>query len=78
MSRHPRLSLIRNSYYFRVRFQARLARVLDLTAMRINLKTDSRREATVRVGSYHFLFELIIDTMISSWKPGLKDRLTSL
>jgi integrase len=66
MSRHPRLSLIRNSYYFRARFPARLARAFKLTEMRINLKTDSLREAKMRVGHYHIFFERLIDAMTES------------
>lgn len=66
MSRHPRLSLIRNSYYFRARLPARLRRALSISEIRVNLKTDSRREATNRAGFYHFLFERMTDDMTDS------------
>ncbi|WP_225138821.1 site-specific integrase [Pseudomonas putida] len=66
MSRHPRLSLIRNSYYFRARLPARLRRALSITEIRVNLKTDSRREATNRAGFYHFLFERMTNDMTDS------------
>ncbi|WP_460145667.1 DUF6538 domain-containing protein [Pseudomonas sp. S2_A02] len=66
MSRHPRLSLIRNSYYFRARLPVRLRRALRISEIRVNLKTDSRREAVNRAGLYHFLFEQMTGHMTDS------------
>jgi integrase len=66
MSRHPRLSLIRNSYYFRARLPVRLRRALGISEIRVNLQTDSRREAVNRAGLYHFLFERMTGHMTDS------------
>lgn len=66
MSLHPRLSLIRNSYYFRARLPVRLRRALRISEIRVNLKTDSRREAVNRAGFYHFLFERMTGHMTDS------------